>query len=98
MNATDELSLPEFHLAILRRNLTLEVLKQALKEIKNQQEDFKSMPPDWCHMGLRADLPRRYDNIIRDIDSLIKAISFGDWCFNLHATSEREKTIPEEGT
>ena len=97
-NAADSLSLPEFHLAILKRNLTLEVLKQALRELKNQRQDFKSMPPDMCHMGIRADMISKYDNITRDIDSLIKVISHGDWCFSISATKEREKTIPEEGT
>ena len=96
--AADILSLSDFHLAILRRNLTLEVLKQSLRELKNQKEDFESIPPDPCHMGARADMMAKYADIIGDIDHLIQAIAYGDWCFNKKSTLEREKTIPEEGT
>ena len=85
-NAANSLSLSDFHLAILRRNLTLEVLRGALRELKNQREDFESIPPDPCHMGTRANMISKYADIIGDIDSLIKTISYGDWCFSISAT------------
>ena len=73
---------------VIRRNLTIDALKSALKELKKNKKELDGMAADGCHM---AALPKsRYGFIIKNIEEMIDFMNKGDWCLSVEGTKKRE--------
>jgi len=80
---------------IIRRNLAIDALRISLKELKKGRKEINHMIVDPCHMGTDGIIHDDYNCIIREIESLIKTMIGGDWCFSVNNTAEKEKEIEE---
>lgn len=83
---------------VIRRNIAIDSLRSALKELKKGRKEINYMAVDPCHIGTDSIVHDDYNCIIREIESLIRTMVGGDWCFSVNNTAEREKEIKEEKT
>lgn len=81
---------------VIRRNIALDALRTALKELKKGRKEINYMAVDPCHVGTDSIVHDDYNCIIREIGSLIKTMVGGDWCFSVNNTVEREREIEDE--
>jgi hypothetical protein len=81
---------------VIKRDMAIETLRTALKELKKGRKEINYMAVDPCHMDTDGIVHDDYNCIIREIESLIKTMVCGDWCFSVNNTAEREKEIEEE--
>lgn len=81
---------------VTRRNIAMEVLRAALKELKKGRKEMNYMAADPCHVETDSTVHEDYNCIIREITSLIKNMVGGDWCFSVNNTAEREKEVEEK--
>ena len=81
---------------IIRRNVAIDALRTSLKELKKGRKEVNHMVVDPCHIGTDAIVHDDYNCIIREIESLIRVMVCGDWCFSVNNTVEREKEIKDE--
>lgn len=78
---------------VIKRNIALDSLRSALKELKKGRKEIRHMAVDVCHIETESIINGDFDCIIKEIESLIKALIGGDWCFSVNNTAEREKEI-----
>ena len=81
---------------IIRRNVAIDALRTSLKELKKGRKEVNHMVVDPCHIGTDDIVHDDYNCIIREIESLIRTMVGGDWCFSVNNTVEREKEIKDE--
>jgi hypothetical protein len=82
---------------VIRRNIAIDALKTALKELKKGRKELNYVTVDPCHITTDDMVHDDYNCIIREITSLIKTMIGGNWCLSVNNTVEREKEI-EDGT
>lgn len=80
---------------VIKRNIAIDALRLALKELKKGRKEVNHMAMDPCHMGTDGTIHDDYYCIIREIESLIRIMVGGDWCFSVNNTAEREKDIED---
>ena len=80
---------------VIRRNIVIDTLRVCLKELRKGRKELNHMASDPCHMGTDSIVHDDYSCIIREIESLIKTMVGGDWCFSANSTAEREKEIED---
>jgi len=78
---------------VIRRNIAIDSLRIALKELKKGRKEINYMAVDPCHIETDGIVHDDYNCIIREIESLIRTMVGGDWCFSINNTVEREKEI-----
>lgn len=81
---------------VVKRNIAIESLRSALKELKKGRKEVHHMAIDPCHIGTNSIVNDDYDCIIREIETLLKIMVCGDWCFSVNNTAEREKDIEDD--
>ena len=81
---------------IIRRNVAIDALRTSLKELKKGRKEVNHMVVDPCHIGTDGIVHDDYNCIIREIESLIRIMVGGDWCFSVNNTVEREGEIEDE--
>ena len=81
---------------IIKRNIAIEALQIALKELKKGKKELNHMAVDPCHIEKDSIVHEDYNCIIREISSLIKNMVGGDWCFSVNNTVGREEEIDKE--
>jgi predicted RNase H-related nuclease YkuK (DUF458 family) len=81
---------------VIKRNVAIDSLRTALKELKKGRKEVNHMAVDPCHVGTDSIVHDDYSCIIREIESLIKTMVGGDWCFSVNNTVEREEKIEDE--
>lgn len=81
---------------VIKRNIAIDALRTALKELKKGRKEINHMAIDPCHIGTDGIVHDDYSCIIREIESLIRTMIGGDWCFSVNSTAEREKEINDE--
>jgi predicted RNase H-related nuclease YkuK (DUF458 family) len=81
---------------VIIRNVAMESLRIALKELKKGRKEINYMAIDPCHVETDSIVHEDYGCIIREITQLIKTMVGGDWCFSVNSTAEREKDIKDE--
>ena len=80
---------------VIRRNAVIDILRTSLKELKKGRKELNHMAMDPCHVGTDSIVHDDYNCIIREIESLIKMMVGGDWCFSVNSTAEREKEMED---
>ena len=93
--------LEEMEIDILQNNVTkrdvaIDALQAALKELKKGRKELNHMAVDPCHVETDSVIHEDYNCIIREITSLIKNMVGGNWCFSVNNTLEREEEIDEK--
>lgn len=78
---------------VIRRDIVIDILRTTLKELKKGRKELNHVATDPCHVGTDSIVHDDYSCIIREIESLIKMMVGGDWCFSVNNTAEREKEI-----
>lgn len=78
---------------VIKRNIAIEALRSALKELKKGRKEINHMTEDPCHIGTDSIVHDDYNCVIREIESLIRTMVGGDWCYSVNNTVEREKEI-----
>ena len=81
---------------VVKRNMAIDALHVALKELKKGRKEINHMAVDPCHVETDSTIREDYSCIIREIGSLIKNMIGGNWCFCVNNTAEREKEIDGE--
>lgn len=79
--------------SVIRRNLTIDALKSALKELKKNKKELGGMAVDGCHMAALPFLKSRYEFIMKDIEGMIDFMNEGDWCLSVNSTKKREEEM-----
>jgi predicted RNase H-related nuclease YkuK (DUF458 family) len=77
----------------IKRNVAIDSLRTALKELKKGRKELNYMATDPCHVTTDSMVHDDYNCIIREITSLIKTMVGGNWCLSVNNTAEREKEI-----
>ncbi len=90
-----EMRLCDLQSNIIRRNIALDSLRSALKELKKGRKEIRHMALDSCHIETESIINGDFDCIIKETESLIKRMIGGDWCFCVNNTAEREKDIED---
>lgn len=93
MGLIEGMRLDDLQNNVIRRNLTISALKESLRELKKYKKELDGMAGDSCHIGTDLFIRREYERIIKDIESLIKLMNTGDWCFSIESTKKREKDM-----
>lgn len=91
-----EMDIEIFKNNVDKRNMALDALRTSLKELKKGRKEINRMAVDPCHVGTDEMVHHDYSCIIREIESLIRNMIGGDWCFSVNNTAEREKEIENE--
>lgn len=78
---------------VIRRNVAIDSLKGALKELKKGRREINRIATDPCHINSDNTIREDYSCVIREIESLIRIMTGGDWCFSVNNTVEREEEI-----
>jgi hypothetical protein len=81
---------------VAKRNIAMDALRAALKELKKGRKEMNYMAVDPCHVEADSIVHDDYNCIIREITSLIKNMVSGDWCFSVSNTLEREEKVENE--
>lgn len=81
---------------VIKRNIAIDALRTALKELKKGRKEINYMAVDPCHVTTDSTVHDDYNCIIREITSLIKTMVGGNWCFSVNNTAEREKEMEDE--
>jgi hypothetical protein len=81
---------------VTRRDVAIDALQTALKELKKGRKELNHMAVDPCHVETDSVIHEDYNCIVREITSLIKNMVGGNWCFSVNNTLEREKEIDEK--
>jgi hypothetical protein len=90
-----EMKLCDLQSNAIRRNVALDTLRSALKELKKGRKEIRHMAVDTCHIETESIINGDFDCLIRETEALIRAITCGDWCFSVNNTAEREKEIED---
>ena len=78
---------------ISRRNAAIENLKAALVELKKGRKEINHIAMDPCHIGTDQMIHDDYNCLIREMESLIRTMIGGDWCFSVNNTVNREEEL-----
>lgn len=78
---------------VIRRNVTIDALKSALKELKKNKKELGGMIADDCHIEAMPFLRSRYGFIIKNIEEMIDFMDKGDWCLSVESTKKREEEM-----
>ena len=78
---------------VIRRNLTIDTLKSALKELQKNKKELNGMAVDGCHMAALPFLKARNGFIIKNIEEMIDFMNKGDWCLSVESTKKREEEM-----
>jgi hypothetical protein len=92
----DEMQVDILQSNVIKRNIAIDTLQIALKELKRGRKELNHMVVDPCHVETDSLVHDDYGCIIREIGSLIKIMVGGDWCFSVNNTAEAEKAIKDE--
>lgn len=92
----EEMSIDVLQSNVIKRNIAIDALQTALKELKKGRKELNHMAVDPCHVETDNLVHDDYGCIIREIGSLIRTMMGGDWCLSVNNTAEAEKTIKEE--
>lgn len=74
---------------VIRRNQTIDTLKNSLEELKKNKGKLDGMVTDDCLYFLRA----RNEFIIKNIEEMIDFMEKGDWCLSVDSTKKREEEM-----
>lgn len=78
---------------VIRKNLTIDALRNSLKELKKNKKELDGMTVDGCHMEALPFLKARYWFIIKNIEEMIDFMNKGDWCLSVQNTKKREEEM-----
>jgi hypothetical protein len=92
----EEMNIDVLQSNVIRRNIAIDALQTALKELKKGRKELNHMAVDPCHVEKDSIVHDDYSCIIREITSLIKTMIGGDWCFSVNNTAEAEKAIRDD--
>lgn len=92
-NFIEEMDINILRSNVAKRNMALEALRAALKELKKGRKEINHMAVDPCHVETDSTIHEDYSCIIREINSLIRNMVGGNWCFSVNNTAEREKEM-----
>ena len=95
-NFIKEMNLGDLQSNAIRRNIALDSLRSALKELKKGRKEIRHMAVDTCHIETEAIINGDFDCLIKETESLIKVLIGGNWCFSVNNTAEREKDIEDK--
>jgi len=90
-----EMKIGDLRSNAIRRNIALDSLRTALKELKKGRKEIRHMSLDICHVETEGIINGDFDCLIRETEALIRNMIAGDWCFSVNNTSEREKDIDQ---
>lgn len=91
-----EMKLSDLQNNVIRRNIAIDSLRTALKELKKGRKEIRHMALDTCHIETEGIINGDFDCLIRETETLIRTMIGGDWCFSVNNTTEREKEIDLE--
>lgn len=92
----EEMNIDVLQSNVIKRNIAIDALQAALKELKKGRKELNRMAVDPCHVETDSLVHDDYGCIIREIGSLIRTMVGGDWCLSVNNTAEAEQTIREE--
>lgn len=78
---------------VIRRNQTIDTLKNSLKELKKNKGKLDGMVTDDCHTAAIYFLKARNEFIIKSIEEMIDFMEKGDWCLSVDSTKKREEEM-----
>jgi hypothetical protein len=80
---------------VIRRNQTIDTLKDSLEGLKKNKEKLDGMTIDDCHTSAIYFLRARNEFIIKNIEEMIDFMEKGDWCLSVDSTKNREEEMDE---
>jgi len=93
MSMIEDLTDKELLYEVINRNVAIDRLKKAKDELLKGRIKMTNMLLDGCHIGNSYYNINKTSEAISLIDSVIKTMESGDWCFSVQSTKKREEKM-----